>query len=209
VIAFGVHVASPQVFSSYLAPALGAVAEPDSAVLESDAETAAGAYAEILDACRELRGLEALVLLREDAVPSDPLLPTLLRETFAEPSIAVAGVAGGSHCTGLAWWEATPVGRLRTPQGTLDFGPPAGDVHLVDDLCVALSPWAVASLRLDGSLPYVRHGAAAELCWLTRLAGQRVVVRDLGIEARGPVARLDAPGFLQGDLVFRTRWSSD
>src|SRR4051794_18187831 len=94
-IAFGVHVASEPVFARHLAPALARVAEPDSAIFEATGETVVAAYAEIVEAARELAGLEALVLLREDAEPADPRLPQLLREAFADPAVALVGVAGG------------------------------------------------------------------------------------------------------------------
>jgi hypothetical protein len=194
VIAFGIWVEDEARYASVLRPSLAAVAEPDSVVLESTTDGCVfEAYEEIIGAAATMPGLEALVLVRDDVELRDPELLRKLRAAFAtDPSVALVGAAGARHVTSLRWREG-------------EVAAPGEDAHLLDAALVALSPAAVRALRLDRGFWSGPHGAEAELCWLARVAGGRVVVSDLELARTRPA--VEDGLFLRADLMWRARWS--
>jgi len=193
VIAFGIWVENEARYQSVLRPSLALHAEPDSALLESVTEGCVfEAYEEIIDAAATMADLEALVLVRDDVEIRDPELCRKLRIALADPNVAVVGAAGARHVESLRCWEG-------------EVAAPGEDAHLLDPGLVALSPGAVRGLRLDRGLGSGPHGAEAELCWLARYAGGRVVVADLDVVRTMP--RVEDGHFLRADVLWRARWS--
>jgi hypothetical protein len=92
----------------------------------------------------------------------------------------------------LRWWEG-------------DVAAPGEEAHVLDSGLVALSPAAVRALRLDRGFWSGPHGAEAELCWLARYAGGRVVVADLDVVRTAP--RVEDGHFIRADVLWRARWS--
>ena len=71
-------------------------AEADSVVVANAASgSIARSYNLLLDGAAELPGLEAVVLLHEDAEILEPDFCTRLRLAFADPEVAVVGLRGG------------------------------------------------------------------------------------------------------------------
>jgi hypothetical protein len=208
VIGFGVHVTDQTAFARHLGASISRYAEPDAVILEASAGSVTEAYCEALQAASVMPDLEALVLVREDAELTDARINDQVRRALAEPAVGVVGVGGALHVTSLCWWEAQTRGTLRVHADTTAYEPRDGDVHIVDDAVVALSPCAVRTLRLDPAVSYQRFGAAAELSVLARLAGLRVCVRDLAVSVPSPPPYTTIPGFWRDDAVFRRRWSS-
>jgi hypothetical protein len=194
VIAFGVWVEDASRFQAHAAPAIASVMEPDSVVFESTTDGCVfEAYDEILEAARELDGLEALVLVRDDVEFADPALLDTVRAAFEDPGVAALGAAGARHVTSLRWWEGETCA-------------PGEEAHLVDDGLVALPPATVAALRFAGSGWRGAHGEAAELCSIVRVNGLRVEVAALG--ARRTVGAAETAAFTAADHQWRHRWSS-
>jgi len=171
-VAYGVCTNSWRRVADYITPRIGA--RPLIALWGQT--SISGAYNTVIAAVQHLN-LDMLVLLHDDLELVDPAGEEKLLAAVNEPDVAVVGVAGGSNVTGLAWWNATTVGRQRIDSGTLDFGPRAGDVESVEGSLMALSPWALQHLRFDeqfgGWHGYDEIGLAA------RRAGKRVVVADV------------------------------
>ena len=94
-IAFAACVADPDTFRAAAVPGLRQAAEPDSVVIEADADASiSGAYNEVLEAARGFEGLEALVLLDEETAITDPAFCGKVRELLALADEARAPHAG-------------------------------------------------------------------------------------------------------------------
>ena len=170
------------------------------------------AYNEVLDAVRERDDLEALVLLHEDTEILSPELPGIVRSRLAEPDVAILGAVGARGITGLSWWNAPErFGGIVESRGLLHFSDGAAEVDTVDGLFMALSPWAVRTLRFDEA-SYVGFDAYdADICAQARAAGKRVLAQELPIvhrHTRVGALRADtgAGSFLRNDRVFKEKW---
>jgi hypothetical protein len=192
-IAYGVSITEPEPFRRYAEPGIRFAAEPGAAILAFAAVGALGrTYNLILDAAAAHPDLEALVLLHPHAEIADPGFATKVRDTLSDPSVAVAGCAGGSGGRSTAWWEgavsaAPGVHRYEELGGgeLPGFGwarpePAPAEVEAVDGLLLVLSPWAVRTLRFDESLRR-NFGHDVDFCRQARAAGRRVVTADLRI----------------------------
>ncbi len=160
---------------------------------------------------REARNAEAecLVLMHDDLEFRDPLLATKLRGWFSDPSVAIVGLVGARHVTSLRWWEGERAGRVmdltQKPFGLHSY--PFGDVDSVDGMMLALSPWALENLMIEGLGYRGFHGYDAELCFQARKTGKRVVVAD--IRAFHHSAGGFTAGLAEAEAVFRRRWFGD
>jgi hypothetical protein len=192
VIAFGTFVAEEEAWRRYTEPGIGRAAEPDSAILAYASVTSLPRSLNIiLDAAARHDDLEALVLMHPHTELTDPGLCARVRETLADPDVAVAGAAGAQGGKGIAWWE----GEVSAAPGTLHYegyggggefpgfgwaGPsaPLGEVDVVDGSLMVLSPWAVRTVRFDEALR-VGYGFDTDFCRQVRAAGRKVVTADL------------------------------
>jgi hypothetical protein len=194
-IAFGCSITAPDVYASCAEPGLLRVLENDSLVI---ANAAAGSifrsYNLILDQVAELADLEALVLVHQDAEIADPDFLAKARAALRDPQVAVVGCVGAVGVRSIAWWEgsvtwASFAHRYRESGGGeveaftwgRDGHPPyarTGEVDTVDGFTLVLSPWAVANVRFDESLPTQIHGYDFDYCLQVRAAGRKVVTAD-------------------------------
>jgi hypothetical protein len=188
-IAFGVSIAEPDPYLEYCKPGIDLAAEPDSSVLAfSSVGTYGRTYNLICEAAARRDDLEALVLVHPFTQLADPSLCDVIRRSFSDPEVAVAGCAGAAGVRSIAWWE----GRVSVGDVTLRYGdhgggelpaypwlesePPPRIVDTVDGCVLALSPWAVRNVRFDESLP--GHGHDLDYCLQARAAGRRVSTID-------------------------------
>jgi hypothetical protein len=192
-IAFASAVKEPDAYRDHAGPGISRAAEPGSAIHVIAATTSiCRNYNVLLDLAARSEDLEALVIVDEDTEIADRDLCARLRAAFADPEVAVVGCAGATGVSGVAWWEGDLVCgdvRLRYAKyggGELDaFGwaqaaaPPA-EVDAVGGFLLALSPWAVRSLRFDEGLA-LGIGFDVDLCAQARQAGRKVVVADVGV----------------------------
>ena len=206
-IAFACCVGSEEKFRRFAAPGLRAAAEPDSLIAETTTTTSIfEAYNEVLDALAGDESLEALVLLHEDTEIVDPAFCAKLRRVFEDPSVAVAGVVGAVGVRNLAWWEGSGRGRVLETRGWVDFGGGFHDVDSVDGLLMALSPWAVRTLRFDTERFSGFHGYDADICFQARAAGKRVLVDEIAVvhHTKGGLGNED--DYYACDRIFRAKW---
>jgi hypothetical protein len=194
VIAFGAAITQPDVYARCAEPGIRRVAETDSAVL---ARPAAGSIAEsynaLLDAARELAGLEALVLVHQDAELVDEDFCAIARRALAVPEVGVIGCVGAVDVRSIAWWEGSVTlanfvnryeeyggGDLPAFSWDREDRPPhaeVGDVDSLDGFALVFTPWAIEHVRFDEQLTRF-HGYDLDYCLQVREAGRRVMTAD-------------------------------
>jgi hypothetical protein len=218
-IAFASAVTEPDAYRDHAGPGIGLAAEPGSAVHVIAATTSiCRNYNLLLDLAARAADLEALVIVDEDTEIVDPGLCAKLRRAFEDPAVAVAGCAGATGVAGAAWWEGDVVCgdvRRRYPEhggGELDAfawarttRPPA-EVDAVGGFLLALSPWAVRSLRFDEDLA-LGIGFDVDLCAQARQAGRKVVVADVRAIQHRSLELVDEPeAWIEAHIRLAGKW---
>jgi Glycosyltransferase like family len=196
-IAFGCSMTDPELYAVRAKSGIERTRERDSEVF---AIQAAGpifrSYNLIMEKAGAHSDLEALVLVHQDAEITDPRFCSKLREALAHPGVGVVGCVGAVGARSIAWWEGDVNGGSAVCRyGELGGGDlPAvafggdgvtrevrtGPVDTLDGFMMALSPWAVRSLRFDESLGYL-CGYDFDFCLQVRAAGRKVVTADLEV----------------------------
>lgn len=208
-IAFATAIGTREVFERHARPGVAACSEPGSPLAEIECDSLFTGYNEALDHFATVEDLEALVLLHEDVELCDPGICDVLRARFAsDPAIAVIGAIGARGVRSLCWWEGEMRGRVLETRGLIDHGGGCHDVDSVDGLLLALSPWAVRSLRFDAERFHGFHGYDVDFCLQARAAGRRVVTEDLALvhHTRGGIG--DGEDFWRADALLREKWAA-
>jgi hypothetical protein len=223
-IAFGSPITAPEVYERCAKPGIDAVAEPDSRVFAFRAMSSIfRSYNLILDKAAALEGLEALVLLHQDAEIVDPEFCAKVRAVFRDPDVAVAGPIGAIGVRSIAWWEgsvtwASFIHRYSEYGGgdlpgfawdVADRLPYArlGEVDVVDGFLMVLSPWAVRNVRFDESLGPL-HGYDVDFCLQVRKAGRKVVTADLrAVHNHSLELVSDADGWVDAHMRIVEKWA--
>jgi Glycosyltransferase like family len=224
-IVFASSITDPGVYRACAEPGIRRAAEPDSEVL---ANAAAGSifrsYNLILDMAAEREGLEALVLVHQDAeIVSTDLAPTL-RSALADPDVGVVGCVGAVGVRSIAWWEGSVTwasfthryselggGELPALSWTHDDLPAfahTGEVDTVDGFVLALSPWVVRNVRFDESLGQL-HGYDYDFCRQVRAAGRKVVTADFRVVHHHSLELVSNPEtWLAAHMRVAEKWDS-
>ena len=196
-IVFGTAVTDPDTYDRCAVPGIQRASEPDSVVL---AHQTAGSlfhnYNLLLDMAAEHEGLEALVLVHQDAELDDLDFAAKIRETLRDHDVAIVGCVGAVGVRGIAWWQgavtwASVIHRYQeygggdTEQagwepGKIPSYAHPGEVDSIDGVVMVLSPWAVRELRFDESLGNL-HGYDFDVCMQARAAGKKVVTADFRV----------------------------
>lgn len=197
-IAFGCAITDEDTYGRLAEPGLQRTLEGDSILY---ANVSAGSifrnYNQILKQAREVEGLEALVLLHQDAIIEDPDFLAKVRAAVAEPEVAIVGCAGALDVRNIAWWEGSVKWAAFSHRydemgggeiaGMNWYGVDApafaglGDVQTVDGFVLIFTPWAIENLSFDESLPGGLHGYDFDICMQAQAAGKRVIVADLKV----------------------------
>lgn len=174
-IAFGCVTTDNDVFRAGAAAAMQAVIEGDSLLMRRHApECPASACNEMLAHAAGKPGLEAVVLIAEDAALEDgAVLPDFRSVLGGEAETAVVGVSPAAEVAGLLAARQAPA------RGGLE------QVDAVDGALVVLSPWAAATLRFDPDLDVPLDGAVVDLCLQARAHGRRVAAAGMGVARAG------------------------
>ena len=107
-IAFGVSVTEPKVYERCAEPGIRLVAEPDTEVMaHGSTGSVFRSYNMLMDQARKLDGLEALVLIHQDAEIIDPDFLKKIREALSDPDVAIVGCAGAIGVRNIAWWDGS------------------------------------------------------------------------------------------------------
>jgi hypothetical protein len=208
-IAFACSITKPDVYERCAEPGIRRAAERDSRV---HAVPAVGSifksYNALLDAAAGWDGLEALVLVHQDAEIVSPDFCAKVREALADPDVGVVGCVGAIGVRSIAWWEASVTlasfvnryeehggGDLASFSWDWDDAPPyarTGEVETLDGFLMALSPWAVENVRFDEGLGEF-HGYDLDFCLQVRAAGRKVVTTDVRAIHHRPLEMLPDP----------------
>ncbi len=197
-IVFASAITAPDVYRACAAPGIAVASEPDSQVMARPARGSIFAsYNAILDEAAQLEGLEALVLLHQDAEIADPAFCTKLRAALSDPQVGVVGCVGSLGVRSIAWWEGSvtwasfvhrygELGGGDVPSLTWNdqAKPPyarLGEVDTVDGFVLGLSPWTVRNVRFDELLGQALHGYDFDFCLQVRAAGHKVVTADFKV----------------------------
>jgi hypothetical protein len=192
-IAFACSISEPEPYLRYAQPGIRLAAEQDSAVFPYAAVGTIGrSYNLLLDAAAARADLEALVIVHPHTEIADPGLCAKLRQTLADPDVAVVGCAGATGVRTLAWWDGQISSGEVTQRYLQHHGgelpafswgtrhPAPAEVETVDGFFLALSPWAVHNLRFDEGLTF-GHGFELDFCWQARAAGRKVMTANLRV----------------------------
>ena len=155
--------------------------------------------------------LEALVLLHQDVELRDGDLAETLRTCMRDPLVAVVGAVGCNGVHSLDWWRGRGVGGVLAPElagpERLRGSPPRGEpVDTVDGLLLALSPWAVRTLRFDERFARDFHGYDVDLCFQARERGRRVVVADIDVAHHAGLDFFDRRSWVPAYMLWHRKW---
>ncbi|MCW2991136.1 MAG: hypothetical protein JWM73_1730 [Solirubrobacterales bacterium] len=222
-IAFGSSITDPVMYENACGRGIALAKEPDSPVL---ARAAAGSifksYNLVLDQAAELEGLEALVMLHQDAEIVDPDFCRKIRESLADPDVGVVGAVGAVGVRSISWWDGSVTWASFTHRYE-EFGggafpgfgwagetrPPyaeIGEVDTVDGFVMVLSPWVVQNLRFDESLGQL-HGYDFDFCLTVREAGKKVVTQDLQVVHHHSLDLVSKPEtWIEAHVAVAEKW---
>ena len=193
-IVFGSAVTKPEVYGDCAERGIRLAAEPDSVVLPLPSiGSIFESYNALLDRAAELDGLDALVLVHQDAEIVDEDFCQTVRDVLRDPEIGLIGCVGAIGVRSIAWWEGSVSlasfihryddhggGDLPAFSWAWGDAPPyarTGEVDTVDGFLMVLSPWVVRNVRFDEGLGAL-HGYDFDYCLQVRAAGKKVVTAD-------------------------------
>src|SRR3954468_22868104 len=223
-IAFGCSVTDPEVYERCAEPGLRLVAEPDSKILaHGSTGSVFRSYNMLMDRAKKLDGLEALVLIHQDAEIIDPDFCKKIREALSDPDVAIVGCAGAIGVRNIAWWEGSVTwasfthryeelgggevpGLAWTPEETPTYAG-IGEVETVDGFVLGLTPWAIRELRFDESLGQAIHGYDFDLCLQARSKGKKVVTADLKVVHHHDLKLIrDVGNWMEAHIKIAEKW---
>ena len=223
-IAFGCAITSDKVYQRFAEPGIRLAAEPDSEILVYGA---AGSifrnYNLLLDRAAKLDGLEALVLLHQDAEIVDPDFCEKAREALRDPEVALAGCAGAIGVRNIAWWHGSvtwasfthryeelgggEMPALSWKRDQIPVHAHTGEVEAIDGFVMAVSPWAVRELRFDESLGERLHGYDFDFCLQAREAGRKVVTADFRVIHHHSLKLIgNVPSWIEAHIKIAEKW---
>lgn len=193
-IAFGCSVIAPDLYNRYAKPGIERACEPDSALLVQAAASSIARGCNLLfDRAARIDGLEALVVVHQDAEITEPALCAKVRQALADPAVGVIGCVGAVGVRDMAWWDGTLAwtsapfhygelggGELSWPRALSDKPRRPGEVDSLYGVLMAFSPWVVKNLRFDESLGLL-HGYDFDICRKVRDAGRKVLAVDIEV----------------------------
>jgi hypothetical protein len=226
-IAFGCAITDEELYDLYAKPGFDLAAEPDTEILPYPADGSIfRSYNMLLNRALELfgpDGLEALVLVHQDAEIIDPEFIPKVREALRDPDVALVGCAGAVDVRTIAWWEGSVTWASFTHRFN-DFGGgeiPAlswipeqipsfaqtGTVDSIDGFVMAFSPWAIQNLRFDETIPGVLHGYDFDICMQAKVAGKKIVTAPLRVVHHHSLNLIsDAETWINAHMTLAEKW---
>ncbi|MDA8263130.1 MAG: glycosyltransferase [Actinomycetota bacterium] len=204
--AFGVCIGNDPKYERCARPGLERTVLPGDLVVELRHQFSIhAAYNKVLEAARDLSGLQAVVLLHEDLEIADDRFRDKVALAFEDPEVGVLGAVGAVNVTSLAWWEGSLRGALAESRLRVEGDRPKGEVETVDGSLLCLSPWVARNLRFDETYAGF-HGYDADLCFSARAAGKKVLVEELKLFHHTKGGYGDLVSFARNDELFRRKW---
>jgi len=223
-IAFGSSITDPEMYERCAEPGIRLAAEPGSPVL---AFAAAGSifrtYNLLLDQAAKLDGLEALVLVHQDAEIVDPDFCAKVRKALAEPEVGLVGCVGAVGVRSIAWWDGSVTwasfkhrygeeggGELTAFSFNGERLPGyarTGEVDTIDGFVMCFSPWTVQNVRFDEDLGERIHGYDFDFCLQLREAGRKVVTTDLQVVHHHSLELIPDPDtWIEAHMKVAEKW---
>ncbi len=208
-IAFGSSITKPDTYRQCAEAGIRRAAEDDSVIEPIDAVGSIfESYNALLDRFAGREGLEALVLVHQDAEIVTTNFCRIIRETLRDSQVGLVGCVGAVGVRSIAWWEASvalasfinryeELGGGDLPSFSWVWADaPAyarlGEVETLDGFVMVLSPWVVENIRFDESLGAF-HGYDLDFCLEVRAAGRRVVTADFRAIHHRPLEMVPDP----------------
>jgi Glycosyltransferase like family len=208
-IAFGSAITKPEVYRRCAEPGIRRVAESDSEIYAMDAiGSIFRSYNALLDHFTGRDGLEALVLVHQDAEIVEPDFCEIVRGPLQDPDTGLIGCVGAVGVRSIAWWEASVTcasfinryeehggGDLESFSWAWTEAPAyarIGQVETLDGFVLVLSPWVVRNIRFDETLGTF-HGYDLDFCLQVREAGRKVVTADFRAIHHRPLEMVPDP----------------
>jgi hypothetical protein len=226
-IAFGCPITDHALYEACAEPGIRRVAEPDSEILALGSAGLGDAsifrnYNLLIEEAAKLDGLEALVLVHQDAEIVDDEFMTKVRRALQHSEIGILGCAGAIGVRNIAWWDGsvtlasfshryTEYGGGEILGSTFDWeqAPPearTGEVDVIDGFMMVLTPWFIENIRFDESLGQL-HGYDFDVCQQVRAAGRKVwaehirVIHHHSLELIG-----DVDGWIAAHMRVAEKW---
>ncbi len=225
-IAYGSAITDSRVYEAFAERGIQLVSEPDSEVFAyGSAGSLFSTYNMILDRATELEGLEALVLLHQDAEIVDPNFAATAREALSDDDVALVGCGGAVGVQNIAWWEGSVTwagfttrfeemgggeipGLSWNPAETPSYAH-TGEVDTIDGFVIVMSRWAVKELRFDESLGNL-HGYDLDLCLQARSKGKKVVTADFRVVHHHSLDLIgDVEGWVAAHMRIAEKWDGN
>jgi hypothetical protein len=162
------------------------------------------AYNSLLQDAAGRDDLEGVVLLHDDVELRADLEPEL-RDCFADPTVGLVGVVG-ARTDGFVWSDGERKGKTSDSAYSYDYGTERAEVDAVDGLLLALSPWAVRTLRFDETSFRGFHGYDRDICSQVKAAGRRVLVADLPVHHHSKPPEVFSAGYLRAQATWEAKW---
>jgi hypothetical protein len=224
-IAFASSITAPDVYERCAARGFALASEPDSVTLSQPAAGSIYAsYNAILERAAAVEGLDAIVLVHQDAEIVDPAFCAKLRDALADPEVGLVGGVGAVGVRSIAWWEgSTTWGSFSHRYEELGGGefpafswrneglPPyarTGAVEMIDGFVMAMAPWTVANIRFDESLGLPLHGYDFDFCLQVRAAKRKVVTADFKVVHHHSLQLVSDPEtYIEAHMALAEKWS--
>jgi hypothetical protein len=223
-IAFGTAITKPEIYRHYAEPGIRRASEPGSEVIAMPSVgTIFKSYNALLDKAAALDGLEAMVLVHQDAEIVSTDFCAQVRGALADPKVGIVGCVGAIGVRSIAWWEGSVAcasfinryeehggGDLASLSWEWEEAPPyarTGEVETLDGFLLAVSPWAVHNVRFDEALGSF-HGYDLDYCLQIREAGYKVVTADFRAIHHRPLEMLPDPDdWVDAHVRVADKWS--
>jgi Glycosyltransferase like family len=229
-IAFGCPITDVEIYRRFAEPGLRLVteADPETRIIAQSAAGLNGSgsifrnYNLLIEEALKIEGLEALVLIHQDAEIVDTDFTSKLRRALADPDVGIVGCAGAIGVRNIAWWDGSVTfasfshryqeyggGEIEGSTWDLTKAPPqarTGEVDVIDGFMMGLSPWVVENIRFDETLGQL-HGYDFDFCQQVRAAGKKVVTEHLRVIHHHSLELIgDVEGWIAAHMRVAEKW---
>ena len=226
-IAFGCPITDHELYEAYAEPGIKRVAEPDSEILAFGSAGLGDAsifrnHNLLIEEAAKLEGLEALVLVHQDAEIVDDEFCVKVRRALHDPELGILGCAGAIGVRNIALWDGSVTlasfshryqefggGEILGSTFNWENAPPearTGEVDVIDGFMMVLPPWFIENIRFDESLGQF-HGYDFDVCQQVRSAGKKVVTEHIRVIHHHSLELIsDVDGWIAAHMRIAEKW---
>jgi hypothetical protein len=226
-IAFGCPITDHELYEAYAEPGIKRVAEPDSEILAFGSAGLGDAsifrnHNLLIEEAAKLEGLEALVLVHQDAEIVDDEFSVKVRRALRHPELGILGCAGAIGVRNIAWWDGSVTlasfshryqefggGEILGSTFNWEDAPPearTGEVDVIDGFMMVLPPWFIENIRFDESLGQF-HGYDFDVCQQVRAAGKKVITEHIRVIHHHSLELIsDVDGWIAAHMRIAEKW---